>query len=64
MSIGGQKRENTGQDFGKKVGLFEAEVIAINPTIQEYESKLGITLKEESKQCNYISESKDGNTNT
>ena len=62
MSIGGQKRENTGQDFGKKVGLFEAEVITINPTIQEYESKLGITLKEGSKQCNYISESKDGNT--
>ena len=35
-SIGGKKREITGNsDFGKKVGLFEANVIAINPTIEE-----------------------------
>jgi len=61
-SIGGKKRENTGNsDFGKKVGLFEANVIAINPTIEEFKDKLGMELKEDSKAAEYLGETKDGN---
>ena len=61
-SIGGKKRENTGTgDFGKKVGLFEANVIAINPTIEEFKDKLGMELKEDSKAAEYLGETKDGN---
>ena len=61
-SIGGKKRENTGSgDSVKKVGLFEATVVAINPTIEEYKDKLGIELKEDSKAAEYLGETKDGN---
>jgi hypothetical protein len=61
-SIGGKKRENTsGGDFGKKVGLFEANVIAVNPTIEEFKDKLGMELKEDSKAAEYLGETKDGN---
>lgn len=62
-SIGGKKRENTSSgDFGKKVGLFEANVIAINPTIEEFKDKLGMDVKEDSKVAEYLGETKDGNT--
>jgi len=62
MNIGGKKRENTGSgDSVKKVGLFEATVVAINPTIEEYKDKLGIELKEDSKAAEYLGETKDGN---
>ena len=61
-SIGGKKRENTGNsDFGKKVGLFEANVVAINPTIEEFKDILGMELKEDSKAAEYLGETKDGN---
>jgi len=61
-SIGGKKRENTGSgESTRKVGLFEANVIAINPTIEEYKDKLGIELKEDSKAAEYLGETKDGN---
>ena len=61
-SIGGKKRENTGGgDFGKKVGLFEANVIAINPTAEEFKDILGMELKEDSKATEYLGETKDGN---
>jgi len=62
--IGGDKREssNSNQEFSKKkVGLFEANVIAINPTLEEYKDVLGIELKEDSKAVEYLGE-KDGNT--
>jgi hypothetical protein len=63
MNIGGKKRENTGSgDFGKKVGLFEANVIAINPTLEEFKDKLGMELKEDSKAAEYLGETKDGNS--
>lgn len=58
--IGGERRESTGE-YTKKVGLFLANVIAINPTEREYKEVLGITLTEESKATNYLGE-KDGNT--
>ena len=60
--IGGNKRQSTGEsNFSKKVGLFEAKVIAINPTIEEFKDKLGIELKEDSKAIEYLGMSQDGN---
>jgi len=62
-SIGGKKRENTGTgDFGKKVGLFEANVVAINPTAEEFKDILGMELKEDSKATEYLGETRDGNS--
>lgn len=61
-SIGGKKRENTGSgDFSKRVGLFEANVIAINPTAEEFKDILGMELKEDSKATEYLGETRDGN---
>jgi hypothetical protein len=63
-NIGGEKRENPvfeEKDFPKKVGLFEARVIAVNPTREEYADVLGRELKEESKATEYLGTSKDGN---
>lgn len=63
MAVGGQKRENTGGsgvEFVKKVGIFEAKVIAINPTPEDYKDLLGIDLPEESKATEYLSVSTDG----
>ena len=62
-SIGGKKREQTQQpEFSKKVGLFEANVIAINPSAEEYKDLLNIELKEDSKVVEYLGKSQDGNT--
>lgn len=63
-NIGGKKREQQqfeGKDFAKKVGLFEAEVVAINPTTEEYKDILGMDLKEDSKATEYLSKNNDGN---
>jgi hypothetical protein len=46
----------------KRVGLFEARVIAINPNEEEYLSILGKTLKEDSKATEYLGKSKNDNT--
>lgn len=60
--IGGQKRENTGGgDFPKKVGIFEATVIAVNPTLEQFKDVLGMDIKEDSKAIEYLGE-KEGNT--
>lgn len=62
-TIGGKKREQTQlPEFTKKVGLFEARVIAINPSIEEYKDTLNIELKEDSKAVEYLGTSNDGNT--
>ena len=62
-TIGGIKRESTTESkFNKKVGLFEANVVAINPTNEEYKDVLGIELGEDSKATNYLGETRDGNT--
>ena len=61
--IGGKKKEQ--QQFTesvKRVGLFEANVIAINPDIEEYKELLDIELKEDSKATEYLGKSQDGNT--
>lgn len=61
-SIGGKKREsNQLPEFSKKVGLFEANVVAINPTAEEYKDLLNIELKEDSKAVEYLGTSNDGN---
>jgi hypothetical protein len=62
-SIGGKKRESSGngEQYTKRVGLFEANVIAINPTLEEFKDVLGMELKEDSKAAEYLGETKDGN---
>lgn len=50
------------ENRSKSVGLFEANVIAINPTLEEYKTILDIELKEDSKAVEYLGESRDGNT--
>lgn len=65
-TIGGVKRESAGggenTNFPKKVGLFESDIVAINPTIEEYSTVLGMELKEGSKATDYLGETRDGNT--
>lgn len=64
MAVGGKTRETAssgdGMDFTKKVGFFEANVIAINPTNEEFKSLLDIELKEDSTSANYLSVASDG----
>lgn len=61
-TIGGKKRESTNlPEFSKKVGLFEAKVVAINPDAEEYKEILGMDLKEDSKATEYLGTSQDGN---
>jgi len=49
------------EDFGKKIGLVEVEVLIVNPTEEQYKDILGMELKEDSKAAIYKGESKDGN---
>ena len=63
-NIGGDKRQSPvfeDKEFAKKIGLFEARVIAVNPTTEEYSDVLGRQLKEDSKATEYLGTSKDGN---
>lgn len=60
MSIGGKQREV--KDFSKQIGIFEAEVVAVNPSVEEFKEILGMELKEDSKAAEYLGESKEGNT--
>lgn len=61
-TIGGKKREVVAlPEMSKKVGLFEAKVIAINPDYEEFKEILDIDLKEDSKVTEYLSTNKDGN---
>jgi hypothetical protein len=63
-NIGGEKRQAPQfeeKEFTKKIGLFEARVIAVNPTTEEYADVLGRQLKEDSKATEYLGTSKDGN---
>lgn len=64
-TIGGVKREsanNENTSYTKKVGLFEANVVAINPTIEEYSTLLGMELNPDSKVTEYLGTTRDGNT--
>ena len=62
MIQGDQREQKQVQEFAKKVGLFEAEVVAINPTSEEYKEALDIELPAESKATEYLGKSRDGNT--
>lgn len=65
--IGGVKREQIQfeqTDFVKKVGLFEANVICLNPSIEEFKDKLNMELKEDSKQAEYLGTNKDSGKTT
>lgn len=59
--IGGERRPEGEQgQFAKRVGLFEARVIAVNPTEEQFKEILGMELKEDSKAAEYLGE-RDGN---
>lgn len=61
--ISGSRREKKDlPELPKKVGLFEARVIAINPTVEQFKDILGIELPEDSKGAEYLGESRDGNS--
>lgn len=62
MIQGDQREQKQVQEYAKKVGLFEAEVIAINPTAEEYKEVLAIDLPADSKAIEYLGKSRDGNT--
>jgi len=63
MNIGGKKKEQQQFDAPvRKVGLFEANVIAINPDAEECKEGLGFEPKEDSKALEYLGTSQDGNT--
>ena len=66
MGIGGSKREVTNfTEVQKFVGLFEGRVVAVNPSAEEFakltEQPEDWKPKEDSKQFEYLGESKDGN---
>jgi len=62
-NIGGKLKEiKELPEFKKSVGLFEARVVAINPTAEEYKDLLNIELKEDSKATDYLSKNDDGIT--
>jgi hypothetical protein len=61
-TIGGKKKEQQNFESVKRVGLFEANVVAVNPTLEEYSEILGIELKEDSKAIEYLGINNDGNT--
>lgn len=60
MGIGGTKRKEY-DEIIKKVGLFIANVVAINPDAEQYKELTGIELEEDSKTLEYTGESRDGN---
>jgi hypothetical protein len=62
MNIGGKKRTNDTFEKVLKTGLLEANVVAINPTIEEFKDILGMELKEDSKAAEYLGQTKDGNS--
>lgn len=60
LSLGTKREKTTLTEFTKKVGLFEAKVIAINPDAEEYNDVLGIKLKEGSDATKYLGKNKEG----
>jgi hypothetical protein len=62
MNIGGKKRTNDTFEKVLKTGLLEANVIAINPTLEEFKDVLGMDIKEDSKAAEYLGDTKDGNS--
>ena len=62
MAIQGNKRETrTFTESTKKVGLFEASVVAINPTAEEFKDLMGVDLPADSKMTEYLGKNANGN---
>jgi hypothetical protein len=61
--IGGALRtqSSSSESYTKKVGLFEANIVAINPTAEEYSKILGREINPESKATEYLGQTRDGN---
>lgn len=55
MAIQGEAREK--KDFSPEIGLFEAKVVAVNPTKEQLEKLLGTTIEKEPE---YIGEDANG----
>lgn len=62
MIQGDQRETSQSKEFKKKIGLFEGEVIAINPTAEEFKEILNIDLPETSKATDYLGVTTEGNT--
>ena len=60
MAIGGEKRDPSVGGV-KRVGLFEAKVIAVNPTAEKYKEVTGFDLKADSKVTEYMGKTEKGN---
>lgn len=58
--IKGKVREPI-EDRPKQVGLVEINVVAINPTLKEWEEDLGLPVKEDQAEFDYTGTSKEGN---
>lgn len=61
--IKGKVREPM-EDRVKQVGLVSVNVVAINPTMKEWEEDLGFSLKDDQEEFDYTGVSKDGNPYT
>jgi|SRR6478736_4368427 len=59
MGISGKLRENNFDSL--EVGLFLADVVAVNPSIEEFKEILGRELDADSKAADYLGDSKEGN---
>lgn len=59
--IGGALKTQSSESYSKKVGLFEANVIAVNPTAEEYSRILGREINPDSKATEYLGQTRDGN---
>lgn len=62
MIQGEQREQREQKEYTKRVGLFEGEVIAINPTAEEFKDKLNIELPEGSKVTEYLGKNDSGDT--
>lgn len=49
------------KDYQKMCGIFEAEIVIVNPSIEEFKEVLNKEMNEDSKFAEYLGESKDGN---
>lgn len=62
MIQGEQREQREQKEYTKRVGLFEGEVVAINPTAEEFKDKLNIELPEGSKVTEYLGKNDSGDT--
>lgn len=56
--IKGAVRETTGSDFSRLIGVFTGEVVAINPTSEQYKNILGWEVEDD--KIEYLGQNRDG----